>query len=51
MQASLKNHRPFFGVMGSKEWFPTILAGEKGLLGATETEFSIKEFNKQNQNF
>lgn len=40
-----------FGVMGSKEWFPTILAGEKGLLGATETEFHHKEFNKQNQKF
>lgn len=51
MQASVKNHHLFFGVMGSKEWFPTILAGEKGLLGATETEFSTKEFNKQNQNF
>ena len=37
--------------MGSREWVPTVLAGEKGLLGATETEFSIKAFNKQNQIF
>lgn len=37
--------------MGPGEWVPTVLAGEKGLLGATETEFSIKAFNKQNQIF
>ena len=51
MQTNVKNHCLFFWAMGPGEWFPTILAGKKFLLGATETELSTKGFNKQNQIF